>query len=77
VLQAACASTQGVMVFDLSHDIEPMWPVFAQAFRRSAQAPHQVPGLLDQIRAKRKRYDAWGAKEPPVPISSGSSGIGF
>lgn len=77
VLQAACASTQGVMVFDLSHDIEPMWPVFAQAFRRPAQAPHQVPGLLDAIRAKRKRYDAWGVKEPPVPISSGSTGVGF
>lgn len=77
VLQAACASTQGVMVFDLSHDIEPMWPVFAQAFGRPAKAPHQVKGLLDQVRAKRRRYDALGVKEPPVPISAGSSGVGF
>ncbi len=77
VLQAACASTQGVMVFDLSHDIEPMWPVFARAFARPMKAPHQVPGLLDAIRAKRGRYDAWGVKEPIVPISAGSSGVGF
>lgn len=76
-LQAACASTQGVMVFDLSHDIEPMWPVFAQAFSRAARAPHQVPGLIDQIRAKRRSVDAFGGKEPPVPISAGSAGIGF
>ncbi len=77
VLQAACASTQGVMVFDLSHDIEPMWSVFADAFRRAAKAPHQVPGLLEAIRAKRKRYDGWGVKEPPVPIVTGASGVGF
>lgn len=77
VLQAACASTQGVMVFDLSHDIEPMWPVFADAFRRPAKAPHQVKGLLEQVRKKRQRYDALGVKEPPVPISAGSAGIGF
>ncbi len=77
VLQAACASTQGVMVFDLSHDIEPMWPVFADAFRRPAKAPHQERGLLEAIRAKRKRYDAWKVREPSVPISSGSSGVGF
>ncbi len=77
VLQAACASTQGVMVFDLSHDIEPMWDVFSRAFRKERKAPHQVPGLLDQIRAKRKRYDAWGVKDPIIPISTGSTGIGF
>lgn len=76
-LQAACASSQGVMVFDLSHDIEPMWPVFARAFAKPAQAPHQVKGLLDQIRAKRKRYDAWGVKDPSVPINSGAAGVGF
>lgn len=76
-LQAACASTQGVMVFDLSHDIEPMWPVFARAFSRRATAPHQVAGLIDEIRKKRKSVDAFGGKEPPVPISAGSAGIGF
>lgn len=76
-LQAACASTQGVMVFDLSHDIDPMWSVFERAFKRPARAPHQIPGLIQTIREKRKSVDAFGAKEPPVPISAGSAGIGF
>lgn len=77
VLQAACASTQGVMVFDLSHDIEPMWPVFQRAFARPSKAPHAMKGLLDQVRAKRKRLDAMGVPDPPVPISAGSAGVGF
>ena len=40
-MQGACGSTQGVMVFDLSHEIEPMWMVFAQAFASDPRAaPH-------------------------------------
>ncbi len=46
VLQAACASTQGIMVFDLSHKIEQFWPVFQQAFNKPALPPHAIPGLL-------------------------------
>ncbi len=65
------------MVFDLSHDIEPMWPVFEKAFARQATAPHAVKGLLDLVRQKRRRLDAMGVPDPPVPISAGSSGIGF
>jgi hypothetical protein len=76
-LQAAVAATQGVMVFDLSHDIERYWPVFQQAFAVPAQAPHEVPGLLSQVRRMRARLDKLGVKEPPVAISAGSSGAGM
>lgn len=77
VLQAAAASTQGVMVFDLSHDIEPMWPVFERAFSRPRKAPHQVPGLIEQVRAMKARYDKLGVRDPAIPISSGASGVGL
>jgi len=77
VLQAACASTQGVMVFDLSHDIGPMWPVFEQAFNTKRPAPHQIPGLLTEVRKMKARYDKLGVKDPPLPILQGASGVGF
>ena len=75
-LQAACSSTQGVMVFDLSHDIEPMWPVFERAFRDRKQAPHQT-NLLREIRSRRASLDRQGIADPPVMILGGSSGVGF
>lgn len=77
VLQAACASTQGVMVFDLSHDIEPMWPVFKRAFSLPASPPHAYPTLLKHVREIRAKYDGMGAKARPVPINNGASGTGF
>lgn len=77
VLQAACASTQGVMVFDLSHDIEPMWPVFERAFTKPRVAPHQVTGLISKMRATKAEYDRLGIKDPPLPILAGASGVGF
>lgn len=76
-LQAAAASTQGVMVFDLSHDIEPFWPVFEEAFAVPAQAPHAVPGLLAQVRAEHDAGKAAGKRDPPVLIYSGIPGTGF
>jgi uncharacterized lipoprotein YddW (UPF0748 family) len=76
-LQAAAATTQGVMVFDLSHNIEDFWPTFAQAFKRPARAPYQVPGLLDKVRAQRADFDKRGFKEPPFPIFEGAPGTGF
>lgn len=77
VLQAACATTQGVMVFDLSHQMERFWPVFERAFRRPATAPHNVPGLTQELRARRAKLDASGAKDPPFPIFEGMAGAGF
>lgn len=75
-LQAACSTTQGVMVFDLSHDIEPMWPVFAKAFSIPKIAPNQT-SVLEEVRRKRARLDQMGVKDPPVVILGGASGIGF
>jgi len=68
-LSAACASTQGVMVFDLSHDIEPMWPSFRQAFSVPRRAPHTIPGLRQQVAAMRPSTQ-------PIIISNGSAGTG-
>ncbi len=76
-LQAACASTQGVMVFDLSHNIEPMWPAFAAAFHFPAKTPFSAPAVLARVRGLRKRYQDLGVPERPVVISTGTSGTGF
>jgi hypothetical protein len=78
VLQAAAATTQGIMCFDLSHDIESLWPIFTEAFgARPAQAPHQVPGLVDQLRAQHAAQKASGVPTPPVILYRGASGTGF
>jgi Glycosyl hydrolase-like 10/Domain of unknown function len=76
-LQAAAATTQGVMVFDLSHNVEKFWPIFERAFVHPARAPHSVPGLLDRVRAKRANWDAKGYPERPFPILEGAPGAGF
>jgi len=76
VLQAACASTQGVMVFDLSHDIEQYWPTFTRAFAQPKLPPHRVRGLIDDVRKKRQAIRASGKLDPPVIILPGSAGTG-
>lgn len=75
-LQGALAATQGVMVFDLSHDIEPMWPVFAQAFAQRREAPHMHPEVLADIKRRREALDRLGKKDPPIVIAAGSAGTG-
>jgi uncharacterized lipoprotein YddW (UPF0748 family) len=74
-LQAACTATEGVMVFDLSHDIDAMWPVFARAFAQPARPPHMT-SLLTEVRRRRTSLDRLGVKDPPITIAAGSSGIG-
>ena len=76
-LQAAAASTQGVMVFDLSHKIEQFWPIFQQAFNKPAIPPHAVPGLLDQVHAEVARRHAAGIIDPPVIIQNAIEGTGL
>jgi hypothetical protein len=76
-IQAAVATTNGVMVFDLSHDIEPMWAVFEKAFAKSKRAPHASEGYLLETRRLRNAMDRKGLKEPPLIIAAGSAGIGF
>lgn len=76
-LQAAAATTQGIMVFDLSHGIEPFWSVFADAFKNPATAPHAAPGALIELRAQHAAKKASGAQEPPVVLYRGKAGTGF
>jgi hypothetical protein len=80
-LQAACASTQGVMVFDLSHfeyrNNEALWSVFEEAFKEPAQAPHTIRGLLVEIRRQHLARKASGIAEPPVIIYGGLPGTGL
>ncbi len=76
-LQAACASTQGVMVFDLSHDMQKFWPIFQDAFRTPVQAPHAVNGLLEKVRRMRLDRDKKGLVDPPTIINSGLPGTGM
>jgi hypothetical protein len=76
-LQAATGTTQGVMVFDLSHDIEPFWPVFKQAFAHPRVAPHARRELLDEVRRRRTALEAQpGWREPPIILTSGVAGTG-
>lgn len=75
-LQAACATSKGVMVFDLSHDIEPMWALFQKAFRDPMRAPHQIPNLLTGVREKRAKLDKANRPDPIVILTAGSSGTG-
>lgn len=75
-LQGACLNTSGVMVFDLSHDIEPMWPVFKQAFGQASRPPHEDPKLLTELRRKAAALDKAGLRRPPVIIAAGLPGTG-
>ncbi len=76
-LQAAAASTQGVMVFDLSHNIDQFWPTFSVAFSTPAAPPQAVPGLLDDVRKQRAARKASGQPDPPVILYGGTPGTGL
>lgn len=76
-LQAACASSQGVMIFDLSHDVDTMWPMFKEAFGGPPRkAPHEHPDLIGKVRQLRAQLDRKGAKKPTVVIMAGTVGTG-
>ena len=76
-LQAATASTQGVMVFDLSHNIDQFWTTFQNAFAAPAAPPQSVPGLLADLRRQHAARKAAGTPDPPVILYSGTSGTGL
>lgn len=75
-LQAAVASTQGVMVFDLSHRFEQFEPVLRRAFRSPARPPHARPDLLRLVRSMRRSLDARGVGRPTF-LHEGAPGTGF
>ncbi|HEX5323848.1 MAG TPA: alpha amylase family protein, partial [Capsulimonadaceae bacterium] len=77
-LQAAAASTQGIMVFDLSQINQyNFWPVFAQAFAQPAQPPQSVPGLLDQVRRQHDQDKKSGIQPPPISVYGGVENTGL
>ena len=76
-VQAALASTQGVMVFDLSAFDDTIWNLFGEMFKEPAVAPHAVPGLLAQVRQQRIARKASGVPDPPVIIHNGIPGTGL
>lgn len=76
-LQAAAATTQGVMIFDLSHQFEKFEPILRRAFKNPAKAPHQVSGLKEILRQKRRELDAKKIPDPPFPLFEGAPGAGF
>ena len=65
------------MVFDLSHEIEPMWPVFADAFKNPAVIPHTQPESLADVRRQHAAKVAAGVPDPPTVLYRGTSGTGF
>jgi uncharacterized lipoprotein YddW (UPF0748 family) len=77
-IQAAVASTQGVMVFDLSQIIQyNLWSVFQQAFASPATPPSAVPGLIDQVRQEHAAQVLSGNVPPPLGQYIGTSGTGL
>jgi hypothetical protein len=76
-LQAAAATTQGVMVFDLSHRIDEVLPILATAFSQEKTAPHTRPDLLAEVRERREAFVKNGGVLPPVPFYEGAPNAGF
>jgi hypothetical protein len=75
-LQAAVTGSQGVMVFDLSHDFDVYAATLRQAFSAPRPAPHQVRGLIESVRRKRAAARAAGRLDPPVTLTVGAAGTG-
>lgn len=76
-LQAAGATTQGIMVFDFSHDWETWRPVFVEAFKNPAAIPHLAPDSLADVRRQHAAKKAAGVVDPPAILYRGKSGTGF
>lgn len=77
-LQAAAFTTQGVMVFDYSHEIDRFLPILKRAFRVPAKGvPHDHPSLVKEAINRRALWDRQGIKDSPFPILEGAPGAGF
>lgn len=78
-IAAAMASTQGVMIFDMSQIIQyDWWDVMAGALAGdTGQAPNLVPRLLAQVRGDHATERAQGVPPPPLPSYVGLEGTGF
>lgn len=76
-IQAAAASSQGVMVFDNSHKIERFEADFIKAFAKPAAPPYANKANLDEVRRRKALRQSQGVKAPPIFIYPGAPGAGF
>jgi uncharacterized lipoprotein YddW (UPF0748 family) len=77
-LRAAAATTQGVMLFDLSQiNQNNLWPIIAQAFSHRTESPSSVPGLIDQVHTQHLEEKFEGIERPPLVVYGGVSGTGL
>lgn len=78
-LRAATASTQGVMVFDMSQIIQyDWWHILGDAFAATpATPPNRVPGLLADVRRRHAEDKARGVPQPDIPPYLGVADTGF
>jgi hypothetical protein len=69
-VRASLATTQGVMIFDMSHlDQFGWWPQLEEVLRAEGPPPHADPRLLRQLRAARAEAERAGGPHPPAPTS--------
>jgi uncharacterized lipoprotein YddW (UPF0748 family) len=77
-LQAAAASTQGVMVFDLSHLGESHWRILADAFRERTTAPHASAALREKVKQDLALRREANVIDPPIVLRGGAvPGVGM
>jgi hypothetical protein len=76
-LQAAAATTQGIMIFDLSHNFDKFEATLTKAFQSPATPPHRDRRNLDQLREYRRVQYANGYRPPAVPFFEGAAGTGW
>ncbi len=75
-LQAAVSASQGVMVFDHSHNFAAYQDTFAKAFARRMPAPYESKATLQGVRKLKRTRKALGSQSPPVFIYPGAPGAG-
>ncbi|MBX3096912.1 MAG: hypothetical protein KF812_08620 [Fimbriimonadaceae bacterium] len=76
-LQGAAATTQGIMVFDLSHNFDKFAPILERAFRTPTIPPHRDQENVRRLRETRRIQYANGYRPPPVPFFEGAAGTGW
>lgn len=76
VMSAACATTQGVMIFDMSYFNDDIWAALKQAFLIPKKSFSADPVALQIVRDQKEAMYARGIREDPVIILPGSGNAG-